>query len=51
MRALHEAKHELIRQIEHQKMMREPMHNRRLSGRTIRHPVAAPRGPAPFPGA
>ena len=49
-RALHEAKHELIRQIEQQKVMREPMHNRRLSGRTIRHPVASPRGPAASPG-
>ncbi|MDZ4266235.1 MAG: hypothetical protein U1D00_11155 [Mycobacterium sp.] len=50
-RALHEAKHELIRQIEQQKAMREPMHNRRLSGRTIRHPVAAPRRPTASPGA
>jgi ribosome-associated translation inhibitor RaiA len=37
-RALHEAKHELIRQIEHQKSAREPMHNRKLGHDTIRHP-------------
>jgi len=37
-RALHEAKHELIRQIEHQKSAREPMHNRKLGHGTIRHP-------------
>jgi hypothetical protein len=29
-RALHEAKRELIRQLEHQKSAREPMHNRKL---------------------
>ena len=37
-RALHEAKHELIRQIEHQKSASEPMHNRKLGHDTIRHP-------------
>ena len=37
-RALHDAKHELIRQLEHQKVTREPMHNRRLVRDTIRHP-------------
>jgi hypothetical protein len=35
--ALCEAKRELIRQIEHQKSAREPMSNRRLRSRTIRH--------------
>ncbi|WP_370330690.1 hypothetical protein [Mycolicibacterium hippocampi] len=39
-RALHEAKHELIRQLQHQDMSRQPMHNRRLTGRTVRHPTA-----------
>ena len=38
-RALCEAKRELIRQIEHQKSGREPMGNRRLRSRTIRHPA------------
>jgi ribosome-associated translation inhibitor RaiA len=37
-RALHDATRELIRQLEHQKSMREPLHNRRLRDRTIRHP-------------
>ncbi|UNB51505.1 hypothetical protein [Mycolicibacterium sp. YH-1] len=37
-RALNDAKRELIRQLEHQKSMREPMHNRRLRDKTIRHP-------------
>ena len=37
-RALGEAKHELIRQIEHQKSAREPMNNRRLRNTTVRHP-------------
>ncbi|WP_243704478.1 hypothetical protein [Mycobacterium marinum] len=36
--ALGEAKHELIRQIEHQKAGREPMNNRRLRKTTVRHP-------------
>jgi ribosome-associated translation inhibitor RaiA len=36
-RALGDAKRELIRQIEHQKSLREPMNNRRFSA-TIRHP-------------
>jgi ribosome-associated translation inhibitor RaiA len=36
-RALREAKHELIRQLEHQKSAREPMHNRKL-----RHDVSRP---------
>jgi ribosome-associated translation inhibitor RaiA len=39
-RALGEAKHELIRQIEHQKSEREPMNNRRLRSATVRHPNA-----------
>jgi ribosome-associated translation inhibitor RaiA len=50
-RALHEAKHELIRQLEHQKSAREPMHNRRLGRNTIRHPGSSVQGhhisPAP----
>ena len=37
-RALREAKRGLIRQLEHQKMAREPMNNRRLRNATIRHP-------------
>ncbi|MGA8330525.1 MAG: hypothetical protein WB777_14650 [Mycobacterium sp.] len=37
-RALHGAKRELIRQLEHQKSASEPMHNRRLGHNTIRHP-------------
>jgi hypothetical protein len=37
-RALGEAKRELIRQLEHQKSGREPMNNRRLRRSTIRHP-------------
>jgi ribosome-associated translation inhibitor RaiA len=37
-RALHEAKDELIRQLEHEKSVREPMHNRKLGHDTIRHP-------------
>ena len=42
-RGLCDAKRELIRQLEHQKSEREPMHNRRLRGATIRHPdTAAP---------
>ena len=36
--ALGEAKHELIRRIEHQKSEREPMNNRRLRSATVRHP-------------
>jgi hypothetical protein len=36
--ALSEAKRELIRQLEHQKSERDPMHNRRLREATIRHP-------------
>jgi ribosome-associated translation inhibitor RaiA len=39
--ALGEAKRELIRQLEHQKSAREPMNNRRLRRRTIRHPGAS----------
>jgi len=38
-RALGDAKHELIRQIEHQKSEREPMNNRRLRRATVRHPT------------
>jgi ribosome-associated translation inhibitor RaiA len=37
-RALHDAKRELIRQLQHQKSTREPMHNRKLVRETIRHP-------------
>ena len=37
-RALGDAKHELVRQLEHQKSAREPMNNRRLRTATIRHP-------------
>jgi ribosome-associated translation inhibitor RaiA len=37
-RALNEAKHELIRQIDHHKSAREPMNNRQLRSETIRHP-------------
>ncbi|WP_319453633.1 MULTISPECIES: hypothetical protein [unclassified Mycobacterium] len=40
-RALHDAKSELIRQLEHQKSEREPMHNRKLRRDTIRHPGAS----------
>jgi ribosome-associated translation inhibitor RaiA len=43
-RALGEAKHELIRQVEHQKSAREPMNNRRLRTTTVRHPDT----PTPF---
>ena len=50
-RALHEAKHELIRQVEHQKSARESMHNRKLGHDTIRHPGTSAQGhrsqPAP----
>ena len=49
--ALREAKHELIRQLEHQKSAREPLHNRKLGRDTIRHPDNSARGhripPAP----
>jgi ribosome-associated translation inhibitor RaiA len=44
-RALHDAKSELIRQLEHQKSAREPMHNRKLRGDTIRHPGASANQP------
>ena len=37
-RALCDAKRELIRQLEHQKSIREPMKNRRFRSATIRHP-------------
>lgn len=40
-RALGEAKRELIRQLEHQTSAREPMNNRRLRSKSIRHPGAA----------
>ncbi len=39
-RALSDAKRELIRQLEHQKSVDEPMNNRRLRRATIRHPGA-----------
>jgi hypothetical protein len=41
-RALHEAKTELVRQLEHQQVTRQPMHNRRLGGRTGRRPAPGP---------
>lgn len=41
-RALCDAKRELIRQIEHQKSLREPTNNRRFSA-TIRHPDTSAR--------
>jgi ribosome-associated translation inhibitor RaiA len=37
-RALGEARRQLIRQLEHQKSAREPMNNRSLRRKTIRHP-------------
>jgi hypothetical protein len=40
-RALGEAKRELIRKLEHQTSAREPMNNRRLRSKSIRHPGAA----------
>jgi ribosome-associated translation inhibitor RaiA len=40
-RALGEAKRVLIRQIEHQQSAREPMNNRQLRSKSIRHPGAA----------
>jgi ribosome-associated translation inhibitor RaiA len=44
-RALHEARRELIRQLEDQKSAREPANNRRLRSATIRHPgTSAPPG-------
>jgi hypothetical protein len=43
-RALHEAKRELIRQLEHQKSAREPMHNRKLGHQTIRRPGTSAHG-------
>jgi hypothetical protein len=43
-RALHEAKRELIRQIEHQKSASKPMHNRRLGHTTISHPGTSTQG-------
>ncbi|WAC90122.1 hypothetical protein [Mycobacterium sp. Aquia_213] len=50
-RAIHQAKHELIRQLEHQKSAREPMHNRKFGRNTIRHPGSLAQGhripPAP----
>ncbi|MGB7358567.1 MAG: hypothetical protein WA944_11390 [Mycobacterium sp.] len=41
-RALQEAKSELIRQLEHLRTVRRPVRTRRLTGRTVRHPTAAP---------
>ena len=43
-RALHEAKHELIRQLGRQKSAREPMRNRKLGHDTIRHPGTSAQG-------
>lgn len=40
-RALHEARRELIRQLEDQKAAREPANNRRLRSATIRHPATS----------
>jgi ribosome-associated translation inhibitor RaiA len=50
-RAILDAKHELIRQLEHQKSLREPIHNRKLRVPTIRHPaaLASPEGDRPTP--
>ncbi len=45
-RALSEAKRELIRQIEDQKTAREPKNNRQLREKTIRH-LGAPETPSP----
>lgn len=42
MRALVEAKNELVRQHDHHNAARQAMHNRRLSSRTIRQLVAGP---------
>jgi ribosome-associated translation inhibitor RaiA len=42
--ALLEAKHELIRQLKHQKSALEPMHNRKLGHNTIRHPGVSAHG-------
>jgi ribosome-associated translation inhibitor RaiA len=50
-RAIHEAKRELTRQLEHQKTEREAMHNRRMSSRTIRHPLDPPQSPGAAPAA
>lgn len=44
MRALHGAKQELIRQLQHQKSAREPMHNRKFGHETIRHPGTSAQG-------
>ena len=49
-RALHEAKQELIRQIEHQKAAREPIHNRKPGHETIRHPGSAEKAHRIQPG-
>ncbi len=43
-RALHEAKHELIRQLGRQKSAREPMRNRKVGHDTIRHPGTSAQG-------
>jgi ribosome-associated translation inhibitor RaiA len=51
--ALSECKRELIRQIEHQKSVHEPMHNRRLRRRKSRRPAAvvpSSNDPAAGPG-
>jgi hypothetical protein len=42
--ALLDAKHELIRQLKHQKSVLEPMHNRKLGHNTIRHPGVSAHG-------
>lgn len=39
-RALYEAKNELVRQLDHQRIVRQPVLGRRRAGRTMRHPVA-----------
>jgi ribosome-associated translation inhibitor RaiA len=50
-RAILDAKHELIRQLEHQKTLREPIHNRKLRVPTIRRPgaPASPNDDRPTP--
>jgi hypothetical protein len=50
-RALSEAKRELIRQLKHQKSVREPMNNRRLRGATVRRlgTTASPQSAEPQP--
>lgn len=44
-RALHEARSELARQLDLQKVARQPGLSRRLRARTFRHPIAGPPDP------